>query len=258
MNTIVRAVQLVWLAMWPVLGALAFLLFVSTSLGPRDPQLAGLWPAVLILGGAVLIWLGLVARQWLRFRELGVFSVADTSLSPVPLPDGLAHAETELQRLGFASIGQYTVETAWPEGPTRVYATYVSPKGTGLWADISYATSRTTFSSYWANGAVLETTCTPDGATPKADGALPGWLLIQSSGDDIEAAHRLHLASLARYEPVGGAPLPVPDLPAAIELLADGMRRIHEFHRTQLWFPLAQTLFIVPAWLGLAWFVISG
>jgi hypothetical protein len=258
MKLIVRAVQFMYLAMWPILGGLAFLLFVSTSLGPRDPKLADIGPVVLILGAAVLLWVGYVAWRWLHLWQLANPRVVDTSMSLVPLPAGLAGAEAELQRLGFTLLGQYTVATAWAEGPMRVYAMYVSPENPGLWADISYATSLTSFSSYWANGGVLETAYPAlEGAT-KAQGAFPGWMLVQHSGDGIEAARELHLASLARYEPVGGAPLDVPDLATAMKLLVDGMRRIHEFHRAQLWFPIAQTLFIVPAWLGLAWFVATG
>jgi len=258
MKIVVQAVQLVWLGMWPVLGGLAFLLFVSTSLGPRDPKLAGIGPVVLILGGAVVLWVGFVTWQWLKLRRLA-FSVVDTSLSPAALPGGLAQAAAELQRLGFTPIGRYTVETAWPEGTARVYATYISPQNPGTWADLSYATLQTSFCSYWANGADVETLYPGlEGTIPKVQGAFPNWMLIQHSSDGIEAAHRLHLGTLARLEQVVGVPLPVPDLATAIDLLADGMRRIHEFHRAKLWTPIAQTLFVVPAWLGLAWFVVTG
>jgi len=257
MNTIVRAVESVWLAVWPVLGGLTFLLFVFASLPPRGPKPADMVLGVPILGGAVLLWVGIGARQWNRLRKLANPRVVDTSMALVPLPDGLAGAADELRRLGFAPIGQYAVETAWPEGPARVYATYLLPEHPGLWADISHATSLTTFCSYWANGAVLETTF-PALKGANVPGIFPGWRLVQHSGDGIEAALALHLATIARYEPIGGPPLAVPDLATTMKLLVDAMRRTHEFQRAKLRSDLAPMLFVVPAWLGLAWFVISG
>ena len=254
MTTIARATQLVYLAMWPLMGGLSFLFFVSTSLGPRDPKPADIELAVLILGGTALLLVGFTARQWNRLRKLANPRVVDTSMALVPLPDGLAGAADELRRLGFAPIGQYALETAWPEGPARFYATYLLPEHPGLWADISHATSLTTFCSCWANGALLETIY----PALKGDRAFPGWMLVQHSGEGIEAALELHLATIARYEPIGGPPLAVPDLATTMKLLVDGMRRIHEFQRAKLRSDFAPTLFVVPAWLGLAWFFVTG
>jgi hypothetical protein len=254
-----RVALVMYLAMWPVLGGLAFLLFVSTSLGPRDPKLAELGPVALLLGGAVVLWLGFVTRQWLKLRRLAAFSVVDTSLSPVPLPDGLVQTDSELRRLGFTPVGQYEVETAWPEKAPRVYAQYVRPENPGITADLSFTTSLTSFASHWAVGHAL-TTLYPrvDQMIPKSGAVFPRWMLVLHSGDSVEAAYQLHVDALAANEPGAGKPMPVLDLATAIALQASSMRRVHQFYRTQLWFPVSMTLFVVPAWLGLVWLVVTG
>ena len=258
LQTIGQVARVVYLAMWPLLGAGAVLLFLWPREGPRDPHLTGWqWP-VLLLGGGVVLWLAFVAQQWLTLRRLAPFNITDRSSSPAPLPDGLVQADSELRRLGFTPVGQYEVDTAWPEKAPRVYAQYVRPENPGITADLSFTTSLTSFASHWAAGHAL-TTLYPrvDQMIPKSGAVFPEWMLVLHSAESVEAAYQLHRNTLAANEPGAGKPMPVLDLATAIALQASGMRRVHQFYRRQLWFPVSMTLFVVPAWLALAWFAFT-
>jgi hypothetical protein len=253
-----RVMLVVWLGMWPLLGAGAVFLFLSPRQGPRDPHLTGLqWPVV-FLGGVVVLWLAFVAHQWLTLRRLAPFSITDRSNSPAPLPDRLVQADSELRRLGFTPVGQYEVDTAWPEKAPRVYAQYVCPENPGITADLSFTTSLTSFASHWAAGHAL-TTLYPrvDQMLPKSGAVFPRWMLVLHSGDSVEAGYQLHLNALGANERGAGKPMQVFDLATATALQASSMRRVHQFYRRQLWFPVSMTLFVVPAWLALAWFAFT-
>jgi hypothetical protein len=249
-RTAVRLTSFLSLAVWPVLGLLIVASVAYASLNERDPAAADLKDTALLTGAGAIVWLAFVAYECLRYRNLGQFNIVDTSLSPVPLPADLAPLEPELVRLGFSRLGQYKVVAAWPEKAPRVYSQF------GVWAEISHKTRRASFGSCWAGGNVIETHYTPTDRPPSVP--LPSWLLALNSSASIEAAHQLHLEAVDGYGRVAGPPVAIPDLPTLIEIQADGMRRLHRFYRATLWVPLATILFVVPAWLALAWFAFTG
>lgn len=209
------------------------------------------WTAV-VLGVLVAVFLVTVGRLWLNLRRLARFHIVDTSASPAPLPDGLIQADGELRRLGFSPIGQYEIDTAWPEKAPRAYALFVFQQRPGVSACLSFATLHANFSSYWADGRAIETTYPSlDIEVPKGVTLFPDWILVQRGDDNLEAAYRLHLNAVAAAEGIAGQPAPVLDVAAAIAFEGRSMQHISEFHRAKLRPLINQALLMVPAWFVL-------